>query len=48
MKNSALIKLGLLLFLGVLLLAPFTFLKPKTKVETINKKSNKIIARMCK
>jgi len=35
MKNLTLIKIELLLLLAIFLLAPFTFLKPKIKVETV-------------
>ena len=39
MKNLTLIKIELLLLLAIFLLAPFTFLKPKIKVETVKEKS---------
>jgi len=45
MKSSTLIKIELLLILAILLLAPFTFLKPKIADKTIDELSREEIAK---
>ena len=45
MKSSTLIKIELLLILAILLLAPFTFLKPKIADKTIDELSREQIAK---